>query len=524
MDAAQTIATLSLAANGTLTLNGSNALTVTNAISTLSSGRTLNGTGTINASFTGMNGTLGPTSGTLDVNGNITTTSTTGYLDDVTLGTGKNVTIGSTIYYLYVGAGCTVNGDGTTAWSVTGRLMNPSMGSATVNAPITLNSGGYLGYTASSYTLNIGGNVTEASSAIAYLQYVTLTGSSYVSVPSGATLYENTGCTGAGTAAWQITGTLENYTSGSATINAPITLYGTNTAYLGYTSSSYTLNVLGNVTLNSGASAYLRYVTVGNSTCNAAYVNVPGGTTLTDNGYTAGDGSGDSTPWTVAGTLQNNTSSSGTINAPITLSGTLLGYSSAYPLKIGGTVTASGAGGVFKNITFNSGYGAIVPGGTTLTVSGTITGSSTGWTIAGTLQSTTSASITTAPITLAGGALSGGVSYSGAVTATSGTSTISGGTFYSTLTVNSGAALNVNATIAPTAVTVSAGAVLQGTGTINQAISLSGTVTGTLTTGSITCTGGAIAPGNTPGTITINGNLTLDSASALDYSLAPPAT
>ena len=136
------------------------------------------------------------------------------------------------------------------------------------------------------------------------------------------------------------------------------------------------------------------------------------------------------------------------------------------------------------------------------------------------------------PVTLAGGTLAG-ATYSGAVAADSATSTISGGTFNNTLTVLGGATLNVTGTIAPTGVTVNSGGILQGTGTINQAVSLSGTLAGNLTAGgnlTVASTGivnpGSVATGvgHTAGMLTLGGSstLTLTSGSTLNFNLAPP--
>ncbi len=159
-----------------------------------------------------------------------------------------------------------------------------------------------------------------------------------------------------------------------------------------------------------------------------------------------------------------------------------------------------------------TGTGAFSLSGSALTVTSPVAIAS-GQTIqAGTLN---------APVSLAlGGTIGGNVAIGGNVTATGGT--IAGtATLGGALVVNGGTGsgpLAVNTTIAPTTVSVANGGTLGGTGTINQAISLSsgGTLTGTLTTGVVTSVGGVIAPN--AGTLTVAG-LSLDNASSLAYTL-----
>ena len=105
--------------------------------------------------------------------------------------------------------------------------------------------------------------------------------------------------------------------------------------------------------------------------------------------------------------------------------------------------------------------------------------------------------------TLAGAIGGGGLSKIGAGTLTlTGVSTYSGAT-----TVNAGA-LAVNGSIANSAVTVNAGAVLSGVGTV-----------GATTINS----GGTFAPGNSPGTMTVAGNLAFQSGALYLVQVDPSA-
>ncbi len=199
--------------------------------------------------------------------------------------------------------------------------------------------------------------------------------------------------------------------------------------------------------------------------------------------------------------LNNTATPTVSVNSPTTIASlTLFGGSSSAP----GVLTLNGSGTLTVTNALN------VLAYQTIQGSGTLSG----------------------PVTLAGGTLAG-ATYSGAVAADSATSTISGGTFNNTLTVLGGATLNVTGTIAPTGVTVNSGGILQGTGTINQAVSLSGTLAGNLTAGgnlTVASTGivnpGSVATGvgHTAGMLTLGGSstLTLTSGSTLNFNLGAP--
>jgi autotransporter-associated beta strand protein len=89
-----------------------------------------------------------------------------------------------------------------------------------------------------------------------------------------------------------------------------------------------------------------------------------------------------------------------------------------------------------------------------------------------------------------------GIGGSASVTTTSGTTTVLGSNGYTGATAVNGGTLIVNGSIANSAVTVNSGATLAGTGTV-----------GATTINS----GGTFAPGNSPGTMTVAGNLAFQS-------------
>ncbi len=119
--------------------------------------------------------------------------------------------------------------------------------------------------------------------------------------------------------------------------------------------------------------------------------------------------------------------------------------------------------------------------------------------------------------TLANGALTGAVTSSGGtlnslgggmtLTANSGATNVTGtNTFTGATTVNGGL-LSVNGTSTASAVTVNAGGTLGGNGTV----------------GNTTINGGTLAPGNSIGTLTVQGNLVLTAASSYMVEVSPSA-
>lgn len=88
-----------------------------------------------------------------------------------------------------------------------------------------------------------------------------------------------------------------------------------------------------------------------------------------------------------------------------------------------------------------------------------------------------------------------------------GTLTLSGSNTYLGATVVEAGRLAVNGSLAATAVSVASGATLGGAGTIGGPVSILG--------------GGIVAPGTSPGTLTVNNSFTLADTSILDFELNP---
>jgi len=100
----------------------------------------------------------------------------------------------------------------------------------------------------------------------------------------------------------------------------------------------------------------------------------------------------------------------------------------------------------------------------------------------------------------------GNISGTGGLALAAGTQTLSGANAFTGATTVSGARLNVNGSLAGSAVTLNRGAVLGGTGTV-------GSLTAKL--------GSTVAPGNSIGTLSVNGSLMLEDGSVLQIEVSP---
>ncbi|XHR27688.1 MAG: beta strand repeat-containing protein [Chthoniobacteraceae bacterium] len=117
--------------------------------------------------------------------------------------------------------------------------------------------------------------------------------------------------------------------------------------------------------------------------------------------------------------------------------------------------------------------------------------------------------------TVNGGTINGRSLNLGATTL-HGTSTLSGYNLASNVTVASGTTSLSGTTKSTSTLSVAAGATLNANGTIDGSASISGLMKGTSTvTGNLTLTSGTLAPGNSPGITTVEGNFTTDAFSTL---------
>jgi fibronectin-binding autotransporter adhesin len=163
----------------------------------------------------------------------------------------------------------------------------------------------------------------------------------------------------------------------------------------------------------------------------------------------------------------------------------------------GGTLAIAGNSDTVGVVTLTS--GSITGSGGTLTgssyalASGNISANLGG---SGTVTKTTAGLVT----------LSGTSSTVGAVNVSGGTLELATGAALNAglVTVSNAATLDIDGTLtAPTGVNVNAGGTLEGAGTIAGNVNLDG----------------ILAPGNSPGTLSINGNLNLTSSSVLNFEL-----
>lgn len=297
----------------------------------------------------------------------------------------------------------------------------------------------------------------------------------------------------------------ENTYLGGTTISAGVLQVG---------DGGSTGSIAGNVTVNSGATFYFNRTvpwTYGGVISGAGGVIVNGGRLIltganTYTGNTVVQG-------TVPGTLQvGNGGTTGSIVGNVTGAGTLE-FNRSDTLTWAGARTAGTVGALVQ-----SGTGALILTGNHFHLGGTTIN-------AGTMQlgnGGTTGSINNGNI-LNNGALvfnrsnamtfAGVVSGSGTVLqAGGGTTTLTGANSYAGITsVSSGTLLiNGNQTAATGLTAVASGATLGGSGTIGGDVSISD--------------GGILAPGNSPGTLTINGTLSLSSGSILNYELGQANT
>ncbi|XHR30558.1 MAG: beta strand repeat-containing protein [Chthoniobacteraceae bacterium] len=205
-----------------------------------------------------------------------------------------------------------------------------------------------------------------------------------------------------------------------------------------------------------------------------------------------------------------------------------LGGSSGVRKTTSGLVTLSGSNGYSGATTVSEGTlavnGSILHSVTTVATGATLTGSGT-----------------TGAVTVAGGSVNGAGLYLGATTF-KGLSTVSGTTrassvvvesgtaafggsttSESTLRVSTGAALVNSGTTTATSIEVQSGATLDNAGLVLGDLNVSGLLKGSGTITGAVALSGTLAPGNSPGTTTINGSLTMVAAATLVTEVAGSA-
>jgi len=165
-----------------------------------------------------------------------------------------------------------------------------------------------------------------------------------------------------------------------------------------------------------------------------------------------------------------------------------------------GTLALSGAGSIAASSGVNVGTGA------TFDISATNVGA----TIA-TLAGSGGVALGSRTLTLANASSSfaGTLTGSGGLTLAAGRETLTGTSTYSGATTINGGTLSVNGSIANSATTIGSGGTLAGTGTVGHVTLASG---------------GTLAPGNSIGTLSVNGNLSFNAASTYAVEVSPTAS
>ncbi len=475
--------TFDQAANGTYAgvMGGSGSLTKSGAgILTLSGANTYSGGTTVNA------GTLSGT--TTSLQGAITNNAT------VTFDQAANGT--------YAGA---MGGTGSLSKSGTGTLT--LSGTNTYNGGTTV-SGGLVNFSTLS---NLGsGNVTLNGGGLQWATGATTDVSSRLNaLGAGGATFDTNG--NSVTLASALTGAGALTKSGTGTLS----LSGTNTYNGGTTVNAGTLS--GTTTSLQGAITNNAAVTF-DQAANGTYTGVMGGTgslsksgtgTLTLSGTNTYNGG-----TTVSGGLVNFSALSNFGSGNVTLNGGGLQWATGATTDVSPRLNALGAGGATFDTNGNSatlsgivgGTGGLVKSGTgTLTLSGANTYSGGTTVNAGTLSGTTTslqgAITNNATVTFdqtSNGTYAGAISGTGGLTKNgTGKTILSGANTYSGDTNINGGILSVNGSVASN-VSVASGGTLGGSGSIGGAVTVAD--------------GGIIAPGNSPGILTVN-SLTLNPGS-----------
>jgi len=228
-------------------------------------------------------------------------------------------------------------------------------------------------------------------------------------------------------------------------------------------------------------------------------------------------------------------------SATLAGSGTVGGTVSCTSAIINGSGLALGATTLHGNSTLagaNNASSVTIADGTT-TVSGTTTAGfnvSSGATLAGSGKANGAVSV--ADGTVNGSGLSmGAATYSGAstlsgtttassITVASGTTSLTGNaTSSGTLAVSAGGTLKNSGVATASNVHVSTGGSLTNNGTVNGNVGVSGLLNGNGTiNGNLSLSGGTLAPGNSPGTTTVNGTYSMDAASTLSMQVTSGTT
>ena len=237
-----------------------------------------------------------------------------------------------------------------------------------------------------------------------------------------------------------------------------------------------------------------------------------GGTTITGGTLQLGDGGANGS---IVGNVTNNGTFAINRSDTFTFGGVISG-SGAFQQNGTGTTIFTAANTYTGGTIINAGTLRLGPGGS-LAPTGALTVNAGGTFDLNSFNQTVGSLAGTGSVTLGAGRLSTGsdntsTTFSGAISGTGGLTKIGAGTLvltgtnpYSGATAVNGGRLTVNGSIPNSTLTVDGGATLGGVGTIGNAIINNGT----------------LSPGNSIGTITVNGNLVMTTAASYLVEISP---
>ncbi len=473
---AGTLGTGSVINNAGLAFNRSDALTVANdisgsgTVSKLAAGTTtLTGTNTYSGTTTITTGVLqvgnGGTSGTLG-SGAVTNNAALriNRSDAVTLG--QNIAGTGTL--TQVGAGTT---------TLTGT--NTYSGVTTISAGrLQIGAGGTTGSLGTGAVTNNAALEVNRSNAVTIAQVISGTGTvthsgTGTTTLTGANTFSGGTTISAGTLQVGNGGTTGALGAGAITNNAALVINRSNAVTFAQAiGGTGTLTKLGaGTTTLTGANGYSGTTTIG-----AGILQV---------------GNGGTTGTLGSGAITNNAALRINRSDAVTLGQTIAGTGTFTKLGAG-TTTLTGANTYAGTTTISAGVLQVGSGGTVGTLgSGSVTNN------AGLIIDRSNA------ITVANNiAGTGTVTQSGA-----GTTTLTGTSTYTGATAVKAGTLRVNGSLGNTATTVESGATLGGSGSLTGGVTVNA--------------GGRLAPGNSPGTLTV-GSLNLLPGAIVDFELATP--
>jgi autotransporter-associated beta strand protein len=480
---------------GNMTLSGANSWT---GSTTLNAGQLTLGTST-SLGNTGNSVTLN--GGALDLNGLNITQNGGLTLSGATLQNGTFNSSGAfnlqagTVNAALAGAGAVSK---TTGGLVILGAANSYTGGTTIsNGTVRIDNAAALGVG----TVNIGGATLQAGTALTLANNIALT--SDTTFDSNGNAFSLSGIV-SGTGNFTKTG-LGNMTlsganswTGSTTLNAGQLTLGTSTS-LGNTGNSVTLNG-GTLDLNGFSVTQNGGLTLAGATLQNGTFNSSGAFNLqagTVNATLAGSGA---VAKTTAGVVILGAANTFTGGSTISAGTLQLGNAGALGNNANITAISGGTldlGGLTATQAVLSQSGGTVQNGTINVGTYQLTG--------GTLAGTATVSAATA-FDLQAGTVNGVLAGAGPLTkTTAGTVTLNGANTYTGVTTVNGGTFSVNGSTAVSTTTVNAGGTLGGNGTV----------------GDTTINGGALAPGNSIGLLTVQGNLVFTAASSYLVEVSP---